>query len=97
MYNTQSSILRPLLFNVHINDLPLLPGNCLGMLYPDDTIINHSCANVNELQDVLSCDLQNVLKWVQMNGLKLNVQRTQLLLLGHKGMSREVDQVRVCM
>ena len=67
------------------------------MLYPDDTIINHSCANVNELQDVLSCDLQNVLKWVQMNGLKLNVQRTQLLLLGHKGMSREVDQVRVCM
>ena len=61
------------------------------------SIINHSCANVNELQDVLSCDLQNVLKWVQMNGLKLNVQRTQLLLLGHKGMSREVDQVRVCM
>jgi len=46
----QSSILGPLLFNAHINDLPLLLGNCSGMLYPDDTIINHSCAHVNELQ-----------------------------------------------
>jgi hypothetical protein len=47
----------------------------------------------SELESVLEADLQSVSKWVEDNKLQLN--KTQLLLLGRRGRAREVKSVRV--
>ena len=39
----------------------------------------------SELESVLEADLQSVSKWVEDNKLQLNVNITQLLLLGSRG------------
>ena len=42
----------------------------------------------------LTCRL-SVSKWVEDNKMQLNVNKTQLLLLGRKGRAREVEKVCV--
>ena len=91
----QGSILGPLLFKIFINDLPSAVTSSTIMMYADDTTLYHSCVDVGDLQQALSADLQSLAAWLKSNTLKINVQKTQLLLLGRRSGAWELERVRI--
>ena len=87
----QGSILGPLLFGVFVNDLPVNINQCSVSLYADDTALYHSSRNSTELKDSLESALDGVASWVNNNGLKMNVRKTQAMFLGRRGRRNEVE------
>ena len=91
----QGSILGPLLFTMYVNNLPKAVSQCNVKQYADDTTMFHAANSASELEAVLEKDLNSVCQWVDENKLKLNVKKTQLLLLGRKGRAQELEDVNV--
>ena len=76
----QGTILGPLLFTIFVNDLPRVVEYCSINLYADDTTIYYSAKDPSIIRDLLGSDLACVAKWIEDNGLKINVSKTQLLV-----------------
>ena len=55
----------------------------------------HVSSDVRELERGLTDDLENVAKWVDANRLKLNMKKTQLVLMSRKRRKNELDSVCV--
>ena len=91
----QGSILGPLLFILYVNDLPHAAKQCHVRQYADDTSLAHVSSDVRELERGLTDDLQNVAKWIDANRLKLNMKKTQLVLMSRKRRKNELDSVCV--
>ena len=52
-------------------------------------------SDVQDLENGLTDDLENVSKWVDTNKLKLNMKKTQLVLMSRKRRKNELDSVCV--
>ena len=74
----QGSILGPLLFIIYINDIPEIAKFAKFILYADDANIILTGNNMNEIHDQLNKLTRVLLKWVNCNGLKLNLKKNQL-------------------
>ena len=77
----QGSILGPLLFVVFVNDLPSVVRKCSVNLYADDTTIYASNEDPSLVGKHLEEDLGAIATWINTNGLKMNVVKTQLMVL----------------
>jgi hypothetical protein len=65
----------PLLFILYINDLATVMEYCCVNLFADNTLINFSGTNINDIADRLNSDLNVVSDWLKVNRLKLNVDK----------------------
>ena len=83
----QGSILGPMLFLLFVNDLPDVVEYCTVNLYADDsyTTVYSTDENPAVLGARIQKDLKRVANWIRMNGLKMNVAKTQLMVLTRKG------------
>ena len=57
--------------------------------------MSHTAVSASELEFSLNRDMEGITKWMDKNRLKLNVKKTQLLLLGRR--SRAHESVKVIM
>jgi hypothetical protein len=82
----QGSVLGPSLLLIYVDDLPYGFNNCAKVvLYADDTSV--LVANDNtELQLKLHSTLNNISNWFTINGLSLNIEKTNLALILAKRM-----------
>jgi exonuclease III len=80
----QGSVLGPLLFVLHINDLPKCLLSCSISMYADDTIIYFSGSDTNEIMETLQNDLDRVAQWMTSSRLVLNYSKTKVMLFGTK-------------
>ena len=75
----QGSILGPLLFLIYINDLPYgIHHDAKTIMYADDTSILLT-ARSDELKIKINSALDNVIKWFSVNGLVLNIEKTNIV------------------
>ena len=91
----QGSILGPLLFLLYVNDLPDVVTKCTVNMYAGDVAIYFASKDVNEVADSLNEDLSHIATWIDMNRLKINVGKTQLITLGGQSFKPKWQQVDV--
>ena len=75
----QGSVLGPLLFLIYINDLPQCT-KLLSKLFADDTMLQASGNNINELTQSVNIELQKVSTYFRENKLSLNGGKTKYIV-----------------
>ena len=78
----QGSILGPLLFILHVNDLPNVVNRCSMLMYADDTVLFYAASRVDALQERLNEELKTIEYWLRQNSLFLNVYKTEAIVFG---------------
>ena len=91
----QGSILGPLLFILHINDLPGALSNCSVLMYADDTVLYCSDSHASSIEYKLNQGLQEVNKWLGENSLFLNAVKTEAMLFGTSPRLSNVDNFNI--
>jgi hypothetical protein len=93
----QGSVQGSLIFNIYINDLPLVVRYCICILFADDTqlFISGKPNQLKSLIKKLEEDLRQIMLWMDKNGMKLNVTKTQLLVLGNSYNVSQMGQVEI--
>ena len=76
----------PLLFVLFINDLSFCLKKCSFHLYADDTVIYFSDKDPSVVERILNYELIQVERWMNINKLKLNCEKTVDILFGTRHM-----------
>lgn len=90
----QGSILGPVLFNIYTNDLPLNVPVSATVRYADDTNLFNRADSVELLRDASSMSMLAAQGWFSANGLKLNINKTQILRFGGHG-DHDAEQIKL--
>ena len=75
----QGSSLGPLLFLIYINDFRVCLSQTNSGHFADDTFIIYNSKKLKTIETVINTELKNVLKWLRLNKLSLNVKKTELI------------------
>ena len=78
----QGSILDPLLFVLHVNDLPNAICHCSVLMYADDTVLFCSGRDASTIVKELNNEIIVLGTWLQDNRLFLNTVKTESMLIG---------------
>ena len=89
----QGSILGLLLFSLFGNDLPNVVQHCSINLYADDTTIYNSADNPDTISTTIVNDLERIATWIDHNSMKLNICKTQLMILSRPGQKSLGDKI----
>ena len=80
----QGLVIDPLLFNIFINDIIKSSAKFYFILYAYDTTLNSTLDNFGtnpvDIQKSIIIELQNILKWLDVNKLCLNVSKSKFML-----------------
>ena len=76
----RGSILGPLLFVLHVNDLPPVARKCSMLMYADDTVLFYSGKVAATVEKSLNEDLHLIGSWLYNNSLFLNAVKTEAML-----------------
>ena len=80
----KGSLLGPLLFNIHLNDVFYLTECTDVCSYADDTTFHACDSDLKDLITRLELDSLLAIEWFQANYMKLNEEKCHLLISGHK-------------
>ena len=78
----QGSILGPLLFIIHINDITNTFDVLDFILFADDTTILYYYKNIASQINFINRELLEVSNWFKTNKLWLNASKTNFMVLG---------------
>lgn len=85
----QGSLLGPVLFTVHINDVDLVVQMLIEMIrkFADDTKLGNSARDAEHRQ-ALQDALDALMKWASDWGMSFNVKKCKVMHLGHNNVKR---------
>ena len=88
----QGSILGPLFFIIFINCLNEVICHGNVSMYADDTTLSVSGKDPKEISAKLTDDLASIMKWLNVNKLFLNTDKTNVMLIGTAGKLSNVHE-----
>jgi hypothetical protein len=77
----QGSVLGPLLFIIYINDMPVNLRKSFINLFADDTLLWYHGTDFENVCNIVNNDLECLNDWFKCNKLKLNVTKTQCMII----------------
>ena len=77
----QGSILGPLLFLIYINDLANVCKFTMPIFFADDSNLFLNGKNLDEIELKLNNELDQIVKWLKINKLTLNVKKPNVWYL----------------
>lgn len=80
----QGTVLGPLLFLIYIDDIVLVVKNSRIKIFADDSKLHKKITSLID-RLLLQRDLENVLRWAEVNNMELNQEKFQLLHHGKNG------------
>ena len=89
----QGSILGPLLFNIHINDLSLSlshPESKLEM-FADDTSLHTQDKSLTKIQEILQTSVNEIEQWTIANKMAINPSKTKSMIISTDHKHRNKD------
>ena len=92
----QGSILGPLLFLIHVNDVKQTVSSDL-LLYADDSCLVFQHKHVTEIETYLNNDFSNLCEWFLDNKLTIHngEDKTKSILFGTKRKLRKVGKPNI--
>ncbi|RYX86065.1 reverse transcriptase family protein [bacterium] len=84
----QGSILGPLLFILYINNICKCLKHCIIKMFADDTLVYIIADSIEEAIQKLNEDLEILFDILCQNKLKLNVDKTKMLLVSNKNIDK---------
>ena len=91
----QGSVLGAILFIIYINDLPAQLMNAFVNLFADDTLVYVHGKDIDTLTDRMNVELDRISKWLRVNKLKLNVNKTKAMVIPKASYVTAINMVTV--
>ena len=89
---SQGSILGPLLFILKMNDLPEYVPDVDITMFADYTSFAKGFKNVNEIQENPVPAFSKICKWLSINKLNLNTDKTVFMIIGTPNSINKLDK-----
>ena len=87
-----TGVLGPFLFLLFINDISnFTTDGCVTNLFADDAMIYASGDSVSEVQRELQSCLSNISSWYRENRLKINSDKSKVMLVGSKAQLKSLN------
>ena len=80
----QGSVLGPLLFLLHINDLNQAIKCCKVHLFADDNNLLCLSNSIKKLNKLVNADLKHLANWLNANKVSHNVKKTEMVIFKSK-------------
>ena len=77
----QGTVLGPILFNIHINDLFKQPSVGKIISFADDTAVFYKATSWSDLKRIVELDFVNIINFFNNKLLTMNFTKTQFLPL----------------
>ena len=90
----QGSILGPLLLLIYINDLANVCSHTMPIFFADDSNLFLNGTDPTEIETKLNNELEQIAKWLEVNKLALNIDKTSCMLFGNK---KGYSKVKLCL
>lgn len=84
-----------ILFLLYINDIVQEAKHGEIKLFADDTVLISKCTNIHEGILKTNEDLQNMYKWMNVNKLKLNIEKTKCMLLSKNETNYNLNEIKI--
>ena len=91
----QGSCLGPLLFLIYINDFRFCLNHSDTGHFADDTYIMFSSKKLKTIETVINHELKLVSKWMNLNKLSLNTDKTKLIIFHSKQKLLDTDDLSI--
>ena len=91
----QGSVLGPLFFLVHVNDIQGAVLNCGIKLYTDDTVLYQTGVNCLEASTKLQVSMNQFRDWCDVNALTINASKTKVMAFASRSKVKKCQDIDI--